>query len=427
MQKYLSIEGQHDKIEMKNEARLIDTFFMNKVLIEDLRLTIFINDAHKILTRELSGEKLSYRNKKHIFKILKELVFYIFGDLFTLADFLSLKNNMVKRLSPLEQKLLAEVGILDVLVHLCKMVVLEYQEENEKHVAYDRKDNTEEQNIVYCVMMCFAGICSNNPENTRLLMKELPFLYECIEKLPGIIEFLFHLFNGNKELLLIFENTTHLVGKKEVPSIEILIKCLELLNFDTSAKGKILTLLEALTIVKGKEKIVGHEDHILRAMQEHRLENVMLRLTSNDHFDLLVEVAQKDFRELEDMLLTKRKFEKELELLKIQLSFVCSLCYGRNLDNVEYVRRMVPEEMIYHYLKSNVQPEFKEIFMRILISIYLNAMDIQSERVSPHIMLINDVHQPRASFQEASLTSRLMNEEDGEEMMDQSMKHSMII
>ena len=402
---------------------------MNKVFIDDLRLTIFINDAYKILSREISGEKLSYRNKKHISKILKELVFYIFGDLFTLADFLSLKSSMTKRLSPTEQKLLAEVGILEVLVSLCKMVVREYQEENEKHVTYDRKDNTEEQNIVYCVMMCFAGVCSHNPENTRLLMKELPFLYDCVEKLPGIIEFLFHLFSGNKELLLILENTTHSVGKKEVPSIEILINCLELLNFDTPTKGKILTLLEALTIVKGKEKIVGHEDHILRAMQSHRLDNVMLKLTSNDHFDLVVHIAQKDAREeLEEMLLTKRKYEKELELLKIQLSFVCSVCYGRNLDNVEYVRRIVPEEMIYRYLKSNVQPEFKEIFMRILISIYLNAMDIQNERVSPHIIL-HSSFQPkaRASFEESSLTSRFMNEEDGMEIGEKGMKHSLII
>ena len=113
---------------MKNEARLIDTCFLNKVPIDDLRLTIFINDAHKILTRELVGEKLSYRNKKHIFKILLELVFYIYGDLFTIEDFLSTKRFIQTRLSILEQKLLADVGIINTLVDLCRKIMEESQE-----------------------------------------------------------------------------------------------------------------------------------------------------------------------------------------------------------------------------------------------------------------------------------------------------------
>ena len=51
--KYISLEEKGGMMEMTSEARLIDTFFLNKVQVNDLRLTIFINDAHKVLKKEL--------------------------------------------------------------------------------------------------------------------------------------------------------------------------------------------------------------------------------------------------------------------------------------------------------------------------------------------------------------------------------------
>lgn len=56
---------------MTHDVRLIDTYFIVKVPIEDLRLNVFINDAHDIIQNELSSKTISYRNRKNIFKVLK--------------------------------------------------------------------------------------------------------------------------------------------------------------------------------------------------------------------------------------------------------------------------------------------------------------------------------------------------------------------
>ena len=68
--------------------------------------------------------------------------------------------------------------------------------------------------------------------------------------------------------------------------------------------------------------------------------------------------------------------------------------------------------MIYRYIKGNLQPEFKEIFMRILIDIYLNALDIESDRASPLILITNVSElkrQEKINGDESSLTSRLIS------------------
>jgi hypothetical protein len=49
------------------------------------------------------------------------------------------------------------------------------------------KDWTEEKNIMIYLMMCIAGICMNNPNNTKILVKELPFLYESLDVVTGAI------------------------------------------------------------------------------------------------------------------------------------------------------------------------------------------------------------------------------------------------
>lgn len=53
------------------EMRLIDTYLLNRVAMEELRLNVFINDAHKIIKEEIMVKKISYRNRKNIFKVLK--------------------------------------------------------------------------------------------------------------------------------------------------------------------------------------------------------------------------------------------------------------------------------------------------------------------------------------------------------------------
>jgi len=48
-----------------------------------------------------------------------------------------------------------------------------------------------------------VGICNRNAINTKILIQEMPLLYEALTVVPGIIESLYHLFKDSKELLLI--------------------------------------------------------------------------------------------------------------------------------------------------------------------------------------------------------------------------------
>lgn len=90
-----------------------------------MRLNVFFNDAHKIIKEELATNKISYRNRKNIFKVLKELVGFMYGDEMTKDDFLSMEKKISCKLSSKDQKLLANIGIIHTLVDVCKIFIEE--------------------------------------------------------------------------------------------------------------------------------------------------------------------------------------------------------------------------------------------------------------------------------------------------------------
>lgn len=79
-QKYLSLNAQATEAQIIHEMRLIDTFMIVRVPIEELRLNVFINDTHEIIQQELAEKKLNYSNRESIFRVLKELINFIYGD-----------------------------------------------------------------------------------------------------------------------------------------------------------------------------------------------------------------------------------------------------------------------------------------------------------------------------------------------------------
>lgn len=79
-QKYLSLSATSSEIEMIKESRLIDTFQLVKVPVEELRLNVFVNDAHDILLKEMTEGRFNYRHKRNIQKVLKELTSFIYGE-----------------------------------------------------------------------------------------------------------------------------------------------------------------------------------------------------------------------------------------------------------------------------------------------------------------------------------------------------------
>lgn len=141
-------------------------------------------------------------------------------------------------------------------------------------------------------MMSIVGICNRNAASTRILVQEMPLLYESLVSVSGIIESFYNLFKDSKELLLILENTSHKIGRKDVPSMEVLINMLAGHNLDISTKCKILKLLEVFIIVNHKEKILGHEAILLRSLMERKLDHVMLGMSSNDSDDLYIILGQ---------------------------------------------------------------------------------------------------------------------------------------
>lgn len=62
-QNYLSLEAQNTTIQLRPDARLIDTYFLSLVKTDDVRIIVFINDTHRILVRslEMANRAFSYR------------------------------------------------------------------------------------------------------------------------------------------------------------------------------------------------------------------------------------------------------------------------------------------------------------------------------------------------------------------------------
>lgn len=116
---------------MISETRLIDTCFLVDVPLDNLRLNVFVNDAHDILQQELMGQTLTFRNKKTIFKVLQQLFNFIYGDLISITDFMSMKVQIQCKLLAKDQKLLADTGMLHTLLKLYRILLYQNnQQEN---------------------------------------------------------------------------------------------------------------------------------------------------------------------------------------------------------------------------------------------------------------------------------------------------------
>lgn len=129
--------------------------------------------------------------------MLRELVNFIYGDQLTMADYLSMDKSLACRLSLNDQKLLANVGIINTLLSMAKTFIEEITKGSQEG-EHERKDRSEEQTIIVYTLMSIVGICSKNAANTRVLMQSLPFLYEFLVVVPGIIESLYNLFKDSK-------------------------------------------------------------------------------------------------------------------------------------------------------------------------------------------------------------------------------------
>lgn len=53
------------------------------------------------------------------------------------------------------------------------------------------------------------------------------------------------------------------------------------------------------------------------------------------------------------------------------------------------VKKKIPEDMIHRYLKGSLQPDFKEVIMKLLIDIYLNNLSKKSHEVSKSFIIIS--------------------------------------
>lgn len=79
-------------------------------------------------------------------------------------------------------------------------------------------------------------------------------------------------------------------------------------------------------------------------MKDNKMENLYMKIQSNDHYDLMVYLPQKKgLEELDEMLTMKKTYEKELELLKNQLELICGLSYNSSTAAFKYLSSMFPE------------------------------------------------------------------------------------
>lgn len=69
--------------------------------------------------------------------------------------------------------------------------------------------------------------------------------------------------------------------------------------------------------------------------------------------------------------------------------------------------------MLYRYLKGNLQPDFKEIFMRLLIDIYLSNLASRNYSMSKSFIISNQDRPRQQQFSrvEDSVRNNLLSEE----------------
>lgn len=108
--------------------------------------------------------------------------------------------------------------------------------------------------------------------------------------------------------------------------------------------------------------------------------------------------------ELSQLADREDKYERELDLLYEQLDLLATLCSGASKKHVFLFRDIVSEDMVKKYLKAELAPRFKSLFLKILVNVYLG----RDLNVSRHSLIV--ITNPRKKgFDQSAPFRRLSN------------------
>lgn len=110
---------------------------------------------------------------------------------------------------------------------------------------------------------------------------------------------------------------------------------------------------------------------MLTVFYENRFKNIMFTLSNNQDYELIVSL-KTEREELSNMIDNQDKYKLQLELLYEQIDFLTTLCSRASKKHVNLFRDMVSEDMVKKYIKLRLNSQFKSLFLKILVNVYLN-------------------------------------------------------
>ena len=110
---------------------------------------------------------------------------------------------------------------------------------------------------------------------------------------------------------------------------------------------------------------------MLTVFYENRFKNIMFTLSNNQDYELIVSL-KTEREELSNMIDNQDKYKLQLELLYEQIDLLTTLCSRASKKHVNLFRDMVSEDMVKKYIKLRLNSQFKSLFLKILVNVYLN-------------------------------------------------------
>lgn len=113
-------------------------------------------------------------------------------------------------------------------------------------------------------------------------------LFEQVGKIKAALELLYHVFAFSKIGLEVLEGAEYGLKKGPVKAVELLCQLLQKRDFLLDTRIKIVKLFHGLISDGSGEKIHAHEQIVLANVYENRLRNILLTLSNNQNYELVI-------------------------------------------------------------------------------------------------------------------------------------------
>lgn len=189
-------------------------------------------------------------------------------------------------------------------VELLKDIADFYYEEYQKALALQGQDKrnrnaetsgeyNEEEHIYFQVCLILAAICKDHKDNITRFTLGLKGFFEQVGKVKAALELLYHVFAFSRVGLEVLEGVEYGLKKGPVKAVELLCQLLQKRDFLLDTRIKIVKLFHGLISDGSGEKIHAHEQIILANVNENRLKSILLTLSNNQDYELVIHLRDE--------------------------------------------------------------------------------------------------------------------------------------